>query len=376
MIQTLLPVVEEWEPASSATQTDWHLEGCLTPHSEITRTRIVRVPFRIGRGPDADFRIPSPNVSKLHAELLIGGETVFVRDLNSSNGTYVNGRRIDAPTPVGDGDLLQFADMEFRLRLDGHDAAEHTAMFDQPQNGWLFSLLSQVVKDRRFTMHFQPIVDSRTLKSVAVEALVRCHLAGLESPVQLFRAAAQLGLEQRVSHLCREEAVLALAAHPGRETLFVNTHPNEFLGADLIGLLKSLRETAGSRRIVLEIHESSIPGIDAMRSFRSALKDLGIGIAYDDFGAGQSRLLELAKAPPDYLKFDRSLLKGIKDACVSQRAIVQTLVEIALDDGIQPIAEGLDDYDTVEVCREMGFTLLQGYYFARPMSAELLSSFG
>lgn len=375
MIQALLPPVEAWEPAAAVARSDWHLEGCLTPRSEMTRTRVARVPFRIGRSPDADFRVSSPNVSKLHAELLIGGETVFVRDLNSSNGTYVNGRRIDSPTPVGDGDLLQFADMEFRLRREGDDAADHTAMFDQPQNGWLFSLMGQVVKDRRFTMHFQPIVDSRTLKCVAVEALVRCHLAGLESPVQLFRAAAQLGLEQRISHLCREEAVLALAAHPGRETLFVNTHPNEFLGADLIGLLKSLREMAGARRIVLEIHEGSIPGIDAMRSFRAALKDLGIGIAYDDFGAGQSRLLELAKAPPDYLKFDRSLLNGIHEASASQRVIVQTLVEIALDDGIQPIAEGLDEHASVEVCREMGFTLLQGYYFARPMLAEALVKF-
>jgi EAL domain-containing protein (putative c-di-GMP-specific phosphodiesterase class I) len=375
MIQSLLPAVEEWEPASTSTRSDWHLEGCLTPRAELTRTRIVRVPFKIGRGPDADFRIPSPNVSKMHAELIIGGDNVFVRDLNSSNGTYVNGRRIDEPTPVGEGDLLQFADMEFRLKRDGNDAAGHTAMFDQPQSGWLFSQMHQVVAQRRFSMHFQPIVDSRTLKSVAVEALVRCSLTGLESPLQLFRSAAQLGLEQRVSQLCREEAVLAIAAHPGRETLFVNTHPNEHLGSDLIGQLRNLRELAGSRRIVLEIHESAIPEIDAMRSFRSALKDLGIGIAYDDFGAGQSRLLELAKAPPDYLKFDRSLLKGISEACVSQRAIVQTLVEIALDDGIQPVAEGLDDADTVEICREMGFTLLQGFYFARPMPAESLINF-
>lgn len=353
----------------------WALEGCLSPHSDLVLTRIARVPFSIGRGQDVDFQLASPNVSKRHAELVFGGDLVFVRDLNSQNGTFINGHRINGPTPAGENDLIQFADLEFRLRKTTPPADDLTSEFDQPQSGWLISQMNEVVNQRRFAMHFQPIVDTATSRSVAVEALVRCRLPGLESPMQLFRAAGRLGLEERVSQLCRDEAVKTLSAHSGREDLFLNTHPREQLGPELLRELRMLREQSGDRRIVLEIHEGSITDIESMRGIRAALKDLDIGIAYDDFGAGQSRLLQLAKVPPDYLKFDRSILKNLHEACFSQQQIVRTLVEIALDDGIQPVAEGLDDQDTVEVCRDIGFTLLQGYYFARPMPVEALARF-
>lgn len=364
--------VEDWSHESVGQVTEWYLEGCLTPQSELTQTKIVKAPFIVGRGMSADFRIPSANVSKIHAEILVVGDAVFVRDLNSSNGTYINGRRIDTPTPVGDTDLLQFADMEFRLRQGDQDAAGRTMVAEQPQQGWLISRLQQVLGERRFTMAFQPMVDSRTLKSVALEALVRCVLPGLEAPVQLFKAAAQLGLETRLSDLCRTVAVDMLAGYGGGQTLFVNTHPNEVLGPELVASLKTLRNRAAGRKIVLEIHEGAIPPIDTMAWFRSALRDLGIQVAYDDFGSGQSRLVELTRVPPDYLKFDRSLLTGIRHASASRQQIVQTLVDIAHENDIRTVAEGLDDEETVVVCREMGFQLLQGYYFARPMPADQL----
>jgi len=363
-------IVRDRPNAPTTRLCEWYLEGCITSRAELSQTRIVKSPFVIGRGSSADFRIPSANVSKLHAEILIGGEAVVIRDVNSSNGTYVNGRRIEAPTPVGDQDLLQFADMEFRLRRGESEVPAHTMVSERPQSGWLISRLYQVVNHQRFAMAFQPIVDSRTLKSVALEALVRCDLSGLESPMQLFKAAEQLGLEERVSEMCRTAAVRTLMNYGGNEDLFVNTHPNERLGEELIESLKSLRDQAGGRRIVLEIHEAAVPGVDTMQSFKAALKDLGILLAYDDFGAGQSRLVELTRVPPDFLKFDRSLLKGIREASVSQQQIVQTLVDIAHENDVKTVAEGLDDEETVTMCREMGFTMLQGFYFARPMPVE------
>ena len=157
---------------------------------------------------------------------------------------------------------------------------------------------------------------------MGVEALVRCEVPGLESPVELFEAASRLGMEKRVSTMCRIKAVRALGDRFPEYQLFLNTHPGEYLGRELVQSLSQLRFLAGQRPMVLEIHEATIPEMTAMREFREALRDLEIGLAYDDFGVGQSRLLELTEVPPDYLKFDRSLtrpeaslLLGIAPCC-------------------------------------------------------------
>ena len=110
-----------------------------------------------------------------------------------------------------------------------------------------------------------------------------------------------------------------------------------------------------------------------MREFRAALRDLGIGLAYDDFGAGQSRLLELTEFPPDYLKFDRSLVRESALCSDSHRSLVRTLVKHAADAGIATVAEGLESQESVDDCRSLGFAYLQGYHLGRPVSAEELS---
>lgn len=359
-------------PLKPETRPVWFLFGCLEDTSGLTRISIGKVPFAVGRASSSDFRLSSRNVSSYHAQILAAGEAVLVRDLGSTNGTYVNGRRIVEPTPVGEGDLIQFADMEFRLGCAETPSGEHTAIADRPEEGWLISRMHEVVNQDRFEMAFQPIVSASDLRLEAVEALVRCDVVGLESPIALFEAATKLGLEERLSDMCRTKAVRALGESPFRSKLFLNTHPHEYLGAELVASLKRLRDAAANRPLVLEIHEAAVPELAAMREFRAALRDLGIGLAYDDFGAGQSRLLELTGVPPDYLKFDRSLVKDIATSSASHRGLLRSLLTHAADTGIATIAEGLDDQETADICREIGFTHFQGFHLGRPVfPAEL-----
>ena len=65
------------------------------------------------------------------------------------------------------------------------------------------------------------------------------------------------------------------------------------------------------RRLILEIHEEAVPDIGLLRQLRDQLAAHGVGLAYDDFGAGQSRLTELAEVPPDYIKLDMRLVRDI-----------------------------------------------------------------
>ena len=343
----------------------WFLEGTIAPGARMTHTAIAKPRFVVGRGTAADLRLGSRSVSKVHAELVVAGEVVVVRDCGSTNGTFVNGSRATSETPVGEGDLIQFADVEFRLLQSTIMSGEITAIATCPEAGWLISQLHDVVNNRQFEMHFQPIVTADG-SPMGVEALVRCQLAGLESPPKLFAAAERLGLEERISALCRSVAIDTLGRHvPGRK-LFLNTHPREHLGKELVESLRELRDRIPERPIVLEIHEAAVPDLSTIREFRKSLLDLQVGMAYDDFGAGQSRLRELSVVPPDYLKFDRSMLLELENACDAHRSLVQSLLKMATDQGIASVAEGLDDEATIDVCREMGFTHFQGFYFGRP----------
>jgi EAL domain-containing protein (putative c-di-GMP-specific phosphodiesterase class I) len=344
----------------------WFLEGCLDEQSIATCFRIGKSPYTVGRAAHTDFCLPSRNVSKVHAELILAGDHVLVRDLGSTNGTFVNGRRITAPTPIGEGDLLQFSDMEFRLGHSKTPSGENTAVSRRPEDGWLISRLNEVVNQQRFNMVFQPIVSSDGLHQVAFEALLRCEVTGMESPIDVFKAAERFGLEDRLSQMCRAQAVAAFANRPSNQMLFLNTHPHEHLGAELINSLVDLRRQAGDRTLVLEIHEGAVPDMPTMREFSAELRKIGIKLAYDDFGAGQSRLVELAVAPPDFLKVDRGLLTEIATADTGRRALLQSLISHANGTGIATVAEGLDCEESVRCCREIGFTHFQGYHLGRP----------
>ena len=103
-----------------------------------------------------------------------------------------------------------------------------------------------------------------------------------------------------------------------------------------------------------------------MHRLRDALRDMDISLAYDDFGAGQARLLELTEVPPDYVKFDINLIRNIHLGNAGRQQTLQTLVRMVRELGIATLAEGIECAEEVEVCRQIGFDYAQGYYFGRP----------
>lgn len=344
----------------------WVLSGCRGEEAALSEVPVAKTPFTIGREPANDLCLDSRRVSKRHAELRVQSQTVVVRDLDSTNGTFVNGRRIREVTPLNTHDLVQFANCEFKLQRDQVVTEAHTAVDYDLEDFWLFSRMREVVEDGQMQIAFQPIVRDRNSQPVAYEALVRPLVSGWTSPAQLFEAAEKLGMQRALSEHCRSEAVQALRDAPLPGLLFLNTHPDEKLGRELLESLRQLRDEAGDRKLVLEIHEQAVPSIAAMQEFRAGLIDLEIGLAYDDFGVGKSRLLELAEAPPDYLKFDRALVKDLGNPTAPQTALVRSLHHHAADLGIITLAEGLESATAFEACRDIGFTHFQGYLFGRP----------
>jgi EAL domain-containing protein (putative c-di-GMP-specific phosphodiesterase class I) len=150
--------------------------------------------------------------------------------------------------------------------------------------------------------------------------------------------------------------------------LFVNTHPAELEGPGLIGALRAMRELSRCQPITLEIHEKAITEREVMKKLRSLLRELHIGLAFDDFGAGQTRLGELCDVQPDYLKFDMSLVHNLDSAPEKQQRMVGSLVTMVRDMGVIPLAEGIETERERRICVELGFELAQGFFFGRPVS--------
>jgi EAL domain-containing protein (putative c-di-GMP-specific phosphodiesterase class I) len=201
---------------------------------------------------------------------------------------------------------------------------------------------------------------------VAYEILGRSPLFGLETPKDMFRVAAQLNLEKELSTMLRWEGIQASQALPESPHLFVNTHPRELAEPGLLDSLRAVRESFPDLRLTLEIHESSVTNSGRMSELCAVLSELKIRLAYDDFGAGQARLNELAEFPPDYLKFDMSLIRGINSASLQRQQLLSTLVQMVRDLGIISLAEGVETQEEHETCLAMGFDLAQGFLYGKP----------
>ena len=233
--------------------------------------------------------------------------------------------------------------------------------------------MRELIDEGAVTMHFQPIVTLPGARVTAYEALGRGRFPDLpESPVELFDLAGALGpdVQAELSRLFRRKAVELVKDRPEPPMLFVNTHPVELERPGLLESLEELRSFAPNVDLVLEIHESALAQTDFITWLRNRLLEINVGLAYDDFGAGQARLFELAEAPPHYLKFDRRFVTGLETAPVSRQRLVASLVAAARELLVKTLAEGVENEEEADACLRAGFSLAQGYHFARPMPIE------
>jgi EAL domain-containing protein (putative c-di-GMP-specific phosphodiesterase class I) len=360
------PVLQTMKPASALGSSNWFL--CEKTDSGVP-ARAVNVnvsPFRIGRLPGLGLCLPCTSVSKLHAELLFQGRGLWVRDLGSTNGTFVNGHRIKDPTALHHSDLLQLANVVFRLDHRNMDPCSRT--IQESAADWALALcqLDRLMSEKAVVPHFQPVVNLHDSSTIGFEALARSNVEGLEQPRSMFAAAEKLDQQCALSRMLRREAVRVGSGLPEGTNLFVNTHPAEIVTEELTASLRELRSEFPARRLTLEIHESAVTDIRELIEFRSVLRDLEIELAFDDFGAGQARLIELTETLPGYVKFDMQLIRGIHAAPASRQRALATLVRLVHDLGISTLAEGVELAEEQAACHQLGFDLAQGFYLGRP----------
>jgi EAL domain-containing protein (putative c-di-GMP-specific phosphodiesterase class I) len=359
---------------------NWYLERPAGPGGEIVRTVLRPLPFVVGRRSDSDLVLDSKHGSQRHAEFFARGEALWLRDLGSTNGTSINGRRIVGEHPVGDGDVVHFADAEFRAAAELAIASLHqTQVFSTSDRVRLDEVVrqpmafQQMLSAGNLKALFQPLVRLADRSVFGYEVLGRGELDGRETtPGDLFFIAEKLQREVELSVAFRAKGLEQAAPIAASAELFINTHPAELADpALLLHSLVLLRRGYPAARLVLEIHEAAVADLAALKSLRSGLEPLRIGLAFDDFGRGQARLVELGEVAPDYLKFDAELVERLHlPSHRKRRELVRSLVGAALDLGIVPIAECIESSEEAAACTDLGFELGQGFYLGPPAPAE------
>ncbi len=366
-------------------EKQWSLESFGTDGMPVEFV-IAQLPYRVGRSKENDLVIPALGLSRFHAVLErdISGQLRLI-DENSTNGTFVNRERIEGYCLLRENDIIHFASAEFKLRMVLVDQSDVLA-FDQmhtmiiPMNMALSENFApnevefdELLMGQGISGAVQPIVDARSRQVVGYELLGRANHPQLPtSPIELFGLAEAMGREVDLSLAFREFGLGKMAPRVAGNTLFINAHPKETFCDSFIESLARLRQRSPEMSIVVEIHESAVTDVEQLRKLANRLLQLDIRFAYDDFGAGQARLLELADVPAHFVKFDRSLIHGIHTASERKRQVVRDLVQLVLATGSVPLAEGVEDEEEAQACVEMGFVLIQGYLTGRPIPADSL----
>jgi EAL domain-containing protein (putative c-di-GMP-specific phosphodiesterase class I) len=353
-------------PAVGATE-GWILQSRVGALPGPHRTKVHPIPFRIGRAAGLHMVLEHEHVSKTHAEIYSDGVALRVRDVRSRNGTFLNQQPV-TDAALHEDDILRIGPYEFKLVPE--DRGLELAAETLPLNRQIMAMQVQtLIKKAAVTVLFQPIVLLETGLPVAYEALGRGTLPALpDSPVELLDIAGALGVQAQaqLSQLFRRTAVEVAATLAAPPLLFLNTHPADLEHPGLLDSLEELRREAPHVALVVEVHETALANAALIKYLRSRLAALGIALAYDDFGAGQARLLELAEAPPDYLKFDRRFVTGIEAAPESRQRLVASLVAAARELRARTVAEGVETAAEAEACRRAGFGYAQGFYFGKP----------
>jgi EAL domain-containing protein (putative c-di-GMP-specific phosphodiesterase class I) len=240
--------------------------------------------------------------------------------------------------------------------------------------------LHQAIERQDFVVYYQPIVALDTSDICGFEALVRWqhHERGFISPDAFIPIAEETGLiiplgGWVLQEACRQMGVWqAQFPHLASLQISVNLSGKEFFQSDLVARIDTiLRQTKlKPSGLKLEITESVImDNAETAATMLEQLRALGTQVSIDDFGTGYCSLSYLHTFPLDVLKVDQSFVSRMGENGINAE-IVRTIVALAHNLGLKVVAEGVETAEDVERLSALGCEYGQGYYFAKPLSAE------
>jgi diguanylate cyclase (GGDEF)-like protein len=234
--------------------------------------------------------------------------------------------------------------------------------------------LRQAIERDELWVAYQPIVRAAGEEISGFEALVRWNhpSRGPISPDKFVPLAEEAGLIGAIGEWVLRTALEEAAQWPDQVRVAVNLSPLQFNDptiADIVG--NHLKETGvRADRLELEITEGVfLAEGDSTDETFARLKALGVRFALDDFGTGYSSLGYLKKAPFDKIKIDQSFVRGAASSTNRNAAIIRAIVTLAETLGMDTCAEGVETHDDLQLIRELGVSMVQGFIFGRPSDA-------
>ncbi len=226
---------------------------------------------------------------------------------------------------------------------------------------------------RELTMVYQPIVITKSLATVGVEALTRWHSPqiGAVPADLLFSTAERLGMARTVTLEVFERVLADFARLPPELRLSFNLAPTDITDPVTVAtLIERIKQTGtDARRLIFEITETSLfADFDLARAALDRLRACGAKIALDDFGTGYSSLSTLHMLPIDIIKIDRTFAARLGDA--EGRRLIGAIFNLARSLNLECVFEGIETEMQLMEVTLAGFQYAQGYFIERPVALQ------
>src|SRR5208282_5207302 len=221
---------------------------------------------------------------------------------------------------------------------------------------------------------YQPIVSIGKRRICCCEALVRWRhpTQGMISPAEFIPMAEESGLVAPLGEWVLRQACIDAKSWPREVGLAVNFSAVQFVRTDVVEMVKRiLRETKfPAARLEMEITESVLMNdADSVLAAIDQLRDLGIRVALDDFGAGYSSLSYLSRFRPNKVKIDQAFVRDMAKNNAAL-AIIKAVKAMVCELGVDMLVEGVETLEQLDILRENGADEAQGYLFSKPRPAR------
>lgn len=311
------------------------------------------------------------------AECLVAPFTLAgsVIDVSASVGiARVSNATLDAATLMRHADIAMYT-AKNRAPSFAWYSPEHDRGSVERLN--LVGQLRQAINEDQITIDFQPQVQLDNLKVVGFEALARwTHpQRGPIAPEEFIPLADQTGQVGVLTMLALRKAIEQASTWNPEHSVSVNLPARLLLEPGLPVEVGNILSEVGvdPNRVVIELTEDSLMSYhqDSLRPLHQ-LRALGVRLSIDDFGTGYSSLAYLRELPVQEIKIDKSFMGGVADSPAAA-ALVRSIVEVSHVLGLTVVAEGVEDYPTLDVITRLGCDVGQGYLLARPMAGDSIA---
>ena len=328
------------------------------------------------KGPDEAVTVAKRIHDALSSPFQVGDQEVFT---SASTGIAISSDRYDGPDEIlRDADIAMYrAKAEGRARHYMYDESMHPLLLSQLH---LENDLRRALDREEFVLHYQPIVDTSSGQIVACEALVRWQHPerGLLPPGEFLSMAEETGLINPIGEWvlrtgCRQAAQWMHEFNgSGSPAVSINLFSRQFCRVELVVYIQEVLEEIQlpPDRLQLEITESAVIDVPELAiDVMQRLRNLGVKVHLDDFGTGYSSLAYLQRFAIDTLKIDREFIQRLGENGDGAE-IVQTIIALALNLGMDALAEGIETTEQLKIVRDLGCAYGQGFLFAKPLPPE------